>query len=68
MPVPTVIRFEATEVEADLLSGGVALLTMQTKEGRIAVHMTRPVFVGQFREMQHALDQEPEPDQTRSRP
>lgn len=55
---PTVIRFEATEAVADL-SDDLAFLTMQTKEGRIAVQMTRPVFVALFREMQHALGQEP---------
>jgi hypothetical protein len=59
MPEPTVIRFEATEALADLLDDQTAMLTMQTKEGRIAVWMKRPVFVSLFREMQHALGQEP---------
>jgi hypothetical protein len=54
---PTVIRFEATEITADVLDG-VALLTMQTvKDGRVAVHMQRDVLVALAAEIRHAPDE-----------
>ena len=63
---PTVIRAEATEMVADLLDDQQALITMQTKEGRIAVYMDRSVFVDLFYEMQHLLGQVPNQKPTNS--
>ena len=56
MPAPTVIRFEATEIEPSLMNGH-AMLIMTTKEGRIGVVMQRPVFDALFVQMRHALVQ-----------
>ena len=54
---PTVIRAEATEAVADILSPDRAMVTMQTKEGRFAIYMSLDVFTALFREMQRVLDQ-----------
>ena len=53
-----VIRFEATDI-APGLSEDTAFLTMDTKEdGRVTVHMKRPVFELLFESMQLALNEE----------
>jgi hypothetical protein len=39
---PTTIRFEATDIQADI-TGDLAFLTMETKEGRIARPISRIV-------------------------
>jgi hypothetical protein len=65
MTEPTIIRYEATKILPDILSGDLAMLTVQTKEGRIAVYMNRTVFADLFREMQHALYQGPRSDRSR---
>jgi hypothetical protein len=57
MPEHTVIRAEATEALADILSPDRAMVTMQTKEGRFAIYMSLDVFAALFREMQHVLDE-----------
>jgi hypothetical protein len=54
---PTVIRAEATEAVAHILSPDRAMVTMQTKEGRFAITMSLDVFTALFREMQRVLDQ-----------
>lgn len=62
---PTVIRFEATDVDPTV-SDEFALLAMDTvSDGRVAVQMRRSVFVALFERMQQALKQstEPSPDQ-----
>ena len=62
MPEPTVIRFEATEIEADL-TGDIGILLMKTQEGRVAVHMHRCVFAALCEQMRHALAEEVKNDQ-----
>ena len=52
MTEPTVIRFEATDIDPDLTDDH-ALLVMETAEnGRVAIHMQRTVFVALFERMQ----------------
>jgi hypothetical protein len=54
MTEPTVIRFEATEIEP-ALSGDLGFLTMQTREGKIVVWMRRPVFEHLAEQMRNVL-------------
>lgn len=56
---PTTIRFEASDAEPRLLDTA-ALIVLETAEGRVAVQMTRGVFVALSRRMQEALTQEAE--------
>lgn len=55
MTKPTVIRFEATNIEADLVED-IGLLTMDTPEGRIAVWMKRDVLETLYVRMRIALE------------
>ena len=61
MAKPTVIRFEATDIDPSV-SESLAILVMETVEdGRIAIHMRRPVFVALFERMRVALEQSEPP-------
>lgn len=65
MDEPTRLRFEATDIDADLLNG-IAVLTMETaKDGRVAVCMSRDVFARLSVRIQHALEPEPNPARNR---
>ena len=57
MAEPTVIRFEAIDIEPALFDE-TALLMMETVAGRVAVHMQRHVFVALFEQMRIALGPE----------
>ena len=57
MTEPTLISFEATDIDADVDSE-IGLLAMETaKDGRVAIHMQRAVFVALFVRMRKALEQ-----------
>ena len=57
----TVIRYEATEITADVFDG-TAVLTIQTVlNGRVVVHMQRAVLVDLAAGMQHVLGEEQPP-------
>lgn len=57
MTEPTVIRFEAIDIEPALFDE-TALLMIEAAEGRIAIHMQRHVFVALFEQMRIALGPE----------
>lgn len=61
MTKPTVIRFEATDIDPTV-SDDLGLLVMETvDDGRIAIHMQRSVFVALFEQMRVALEQSDAP-------
>ena len=61
MTEPTVLRFEATKICADVFDE-TAILTMQTvRDGRVAVRMQRDVLLDLAAEIRHALNEEQPP-------
>lgn len=54
---PTVHRFEATQITADVLDGTAVLIMQTALDGRVAVHMQKGVLVDLAAEIQRALDE-----------